>query len=547
MSENLTPDIRALPIAALTFSTTPAQAERRRHFSQEKLQELADSIKSEGLLQPIVVRPFRSEMVEGDAFEVVAGERRVRAHEIAGKEDILATVRELTDQQVAKIQLVENLQREDVHPLAEAEGYDELMKRHGYSADQVAEETGKSKAYIYARMKLLALCVDAREAYYADKLTASTALVIARIPRIEDQQRALKEVTAEGWNGRTMSYREAVDYVHKTFMLKLSGAPFARDDADLVPSAGACGPCPMRTGNQPELFGDVKGADVCTNPACFQTKKAAHVKRELEKAKETGERVIRGGEARRILPAKHGYWHDPEGAHKQLRNGYARPSDKCLADPKKRTYAELAGKDAPRVLLQNPDTGRVEKVFHVEAIADRLKAKGITPPKPAKSREEQRQQDQEAQHEQRQEETLARRAIFQAILKAAPTKLSREDLATIVCRQFQTGFGSDDAFYAALGWEMPKEAKTARSREKGQQLFRSRLLKLSDGELAQMAIAVTVIEDVLEDWGKPVELEALARRLGVDSKKIRAELNPPAPKADKKVAAKPSNKKAAHK
>lgn len=87
-----TSDIRALPLVALVFSETPAQIERRKGFNPEKLQELAESIKSEGLLQPIVVRPLPTH-----DYEVVAGERRVRASKIAGKEEILASVRDLTD------------------------------------------------------------------------------------------------------------------------------------------------------------------------------------------------------------------------------------------------------------------------------------------------------------------------------------------------------------------------------------------------------------------------------------------------------------------
>ena len=119
-------DIRTLPLAALTFSQTRAQIERREHFDKAALTELADSIKNVGVVQPILVRPFRDEMVNGEAFEVVAGERRVLAARQAGLEEILGTVRDLTDEQVLELQLVENLQRQDLHELAEAEGYEAL-------------------------------------------------------------------------------------------------------------------------------------------------------------------------------------------------------------------------------------------------------------------------------------------------------------------------------------------------------------------------------------------------------------------------------------
>jgi ParB/RepB/Spo0J family partition protein len=544
MSTTIT-NVRTLPLTALVLSQTSIQVERRAQFNQEALKELSATIKAVGRVeQAITVRPLPRHGKGEESFEVVDGERRYHATQMANLPEILAEVRDLPDDQVETIQIVTGLQKEGLHELVEAEGYETLLKR-GQSVDEIAAKCGKSKGTVYARMKLLALCPEARNAFRNGKVSASVALLLARIPVAELQQQALEHILKPNtWNDEPLTYRATLDYIHKEFTLRLSEAPFPRDDADLVPSAGTCGACPKRTGNQPELFGDIKGADICTDPTCFKVKKMAHVKRELEKAKTTGERVIRGGEAKRILPDSRQYWHDSEGAHKQLRAGYARPSDKCLDDPKKRTYAELAGKDAPRVLLQNPDTGRVEKVFEVAAIADRLKAKGITPPKKARDPEQQRQLDKEVAEQQRKEETTARCAIFQAILKAAPTKLPREDLATLISKSFNMGFGTDDDFYAALGWEMPKEAKAQRNRVKSEELFYARLLKVTDSELAQIAVAITVIEDVLTDWDKPVELEALARRFAIDPKKIRAELKPVATKVAKPAPAKASKKKA---
>lgn len=545
------PDIRSIPLAALTFSKTPAQAERRLHFSEEAMKELAESVEAEGIIQPIVVRPCPFREVDEEKFEIVAGERRVRACELAGLDTIPSLVRDLNDHQVARIQLIENLQREEVHPLSEALGYEELVHKHSYSVEQIAGEVGKSTAYVYARLKLLALSTDARKAFYAGKLSASTALLVARITGEELQLRALKEITDGGYHGdRVMTYREVQRYVHDTFMLKLSGAPFPRDDATLVPSAGACGPCPLRTGNQPELFDDVKSGDVCTSPACFQAKKAAHIKRELEKAKNTGERVIRGGDARRILPEKRSYYYESEGgSHKQLRNGYARPGDKCLDDPKKRTYAELAGKDAPRVLLQNPDSGRVEKVFEVAAIADQLKAKGIKVKPPAADKQEQREQDHEQQKRESKLEGAARRAIFQAILKAAPTALSHMDLAVLISRCAGFGSGDDANFYAMLGWPAPKGASKRYGGIESQRLFLKQLLDRTDAELAQLAVAVTAIDDATDDYGPCKELETLAQRFHIDTKKIRAAAAaaPPNPPKEEKKPKKKASKKAAKK
>lgn len=106
-------------------------------------------------------------------------------------------------------------------------------------------------------------------------------------------------------------------------------------DAKLVPAAGACGSCPTRTGNQPELFLDVKGADVCTDPKCFSAKRAAYRTQQLASAKEAGRTIIEGKTAAEIAP-----W----GPHNL--QGFVRPTDRCHRDRRNRTYGEIVGKKA---------------------------------------------------------------------------------------------------------------------------------------------------------------------------------------------------------
>jgi ParB/RepB/Spo0J family partition protein len=538
----------------LVLSQTPMQQERRKHRTAQDIKEIGDTLKSVGQIHPILVRPDPLAEVrksdDGDPlYEVVAGEGRYLGAEYADIDELRAEVRELSDEQVEEIQLIENLRRKGLHELVEAEGYEALMKR-GHSVEQIVEETGAtSKAYVYARLKLLALCEDARQIFRDGKVSASIALLIARIPVADLQKKAVEHITKPTWSGDPMSYRDAARYVQETFMLRLTAAPFLLTDAKLVPGAGACGPCPMRTGNSPDLFGDIGSADVCTNPQCFKAKKDAHLKRELDAAKNnyTGMRVIRGEQARRVLGDTR-YTHANKA---RLRNGFARPTDKCPDDKKKRTYAELAGKDAPMVLLQNPDTGLVEKVFQIDKIADRLKKSGVEAPAAAKDSAEAREQHRLREEKDEKIEVEARRAIFQAVIAAAPRKLAREDLAVLLSGIFEMGYGSDDEFYAALGWEQPKNPTGQDTR----QLFLGRLLKLTEGELAQLAVALPLIDVVANTWHKPTELEAVAKRLGVNPAQVRAEVlaphiepkeekNPP-PK--KKAPAKASKKKAARK
>jgi ParB/RepB/Spo0J family partition protein len=136
-----------VPLAKITPSTTNP----RKSFPKDKLDELTDSVKRLGVLQPILLRPLNG----GGTYELVAGERRYRASKAAGLTDIPATVRELTDAEVLEIQVVENLQRSDLHELEEAEGYEKLLKcahpsGEKYTVDEIAAKVGKSRSYVFA-------------------------------------------------------------------------------------------------------------------------------------------------------------------------------------------------------------------------------------------------------------------------------------------------------------------------------------------------------------------------------------------------------------
>jgi ParB/RepB/Spo0J family partition protein len=251
--------------------------DNRKRFDQVKLVELAASIKKMGVAQPILIRPVTPTAEQPEEFEIVAGERRYRASIIAGLDFIPAMCRQLSDVDAAKLRIFENLHREDPHPIEEAEGFQILMLQHGYSADQLAEEIGKSRAYVYARLKLCALALDVRDQVLDGKVDASTALLVARIPVPALQVRAMAEIL-EGYNDQPMSYREAAAFTQERYMLDLKKAEFDRADGKLLARAGACSTCPKRAGNQPEVFIDV-GADVCTDPDCFKDKKAAHLDR----------------------------------------------------------------------------------------------------------------------------------------------------------------------------------------------------------------------------------------------------------------------------
>ena len=289
----------------------------RKRFNQTALEQLAANIKEVGIVQPILIRPVTPTADAPQHFEIVAGERRWRAGNIAELQRGPTMIRKLTDLQAREIQLLENLQREDPHPMEEAEGFQELMLNAGYTADRLVEKLKKSRSHIYGRLKLCALTASVREKFLDDAIDASTALLLARIPVPDLQLKALTEITSP-WQGtgEAMSYRRAVTHIQANYTMDLKRAKFKLADATLLPLAGACTKCPKKTGNQPEVFKDIKSADVCTDPACYAEKRSAHDELTIAAASKGGPPVYEG----------------EEGAKRDRENAYTRYSDFVTAD-----------------------------------------------------------------------------------------------------------------------------------------------------------------------------------------------------------------------
>ena len=211
-------------------------------------------------------------------FELVAGERRLRAAKLAGIDRIPATVRDLTDREVLEIQVIENEQRDDLSPLEKARGYQVLVKDHGYNVEDLAAKIGKSPATIYGVLKLLDLPEKARKAVEAGDLPMSTAQLIARVPGDKARAELASQATKPNWEGSLPSYRHMKDEIQRRFMVELKQAPFSQKVETLVPEAGSCERCPKRTGNDRVNYPDAR-ADVCTDPACYRGKLEANARR----------------------------------------------------------------------------------------------------------------------------------------------------------------------------------------------------------------------------------------------------------------------------
>lgn len=273
-------EYRNLPVARLQESPTNP----RKRFNEESLNELAASFKSQGVLAPLVVRRVPS---DAEQFEVVAGARRLRAARLAELATVPVRVVELTDAAAIETQVVENLQREDIHPLEEANGFRSLIEVEAtkYTVAEIAAKCGKSEAYVVNRIKLTELIPPVAEAFLADRITIGHALLIAKLPPAHQQEAfnaSFRQMwTSEGNTQVLIPVRELAAWIQSNILLELAAAPFNKNDAELVPQAGSCTDCPKRTGFNSLLFSEVR-KDSCTDPQCFRAKVDAHVAKTVE-------------------------------------------------------------------------------------------------------------------------------------------------------------------------------------------------------------------------------------------------------------------------
>ena len=248
----------------------------RRTFDEGKLHELAESIRQHGLIQPITVRP------NSEGFELIAGARRYRAAQLADLFSIPARIVEINDAQAQEWQLVENSQRVDVHPYEEAQGFLRLLDFPGYDVAALVEKSGKSASHIYARLSLLQLIPEVAEAFTQERITASHANLIARLPQ-ESQAEAFEQCWRKDWQDsepHLLPAKHLSAWIQNNLYLALADAPFDREDTTLNPAAGACSACPRRSGYNTSLFCDVQG-DQCLDGPCYQIKLTAHIDREI--------------------------------------------------------------------------------------------------------------------------------------------------------------------------------------------------------------------------------------------------------------------------
>ena len=423
----------------------------RRTFEESKLQELAESIRQHGLIQPITVRPNSS------GFEIVAGARRFRASLLAELFSVPARIVDIDDAQALEWQLVENSQRVDVHPYEEAQGFERLLDLPGYDVAALVEKCGKSASHIYARLSLLQLIPEIASAFSAERITASHANLLARLPQ-NVQATAYEQCWRKDWQDKEahlLPAKHLSAWIQANLFLSLADAPFDREDPTLKPIAGACVTCPRRSGFNTSLFHDVQDGDQCLDSPCYQAKVTAHLDRELaarpeliqiengwRRASEQRPGAVQRGRFREIdtenpdpaLPCEaaqtaiivygkgigttltvctdnHCPVHDPRAAAHQAEN----PTPVLAPVPPVETEEEAETR------RQQHEQQRKEYEAEQERRAEQR-------------RQEQEREDQEYEAEQarREEQRKARAATFERILDNAPASLTHAQLRVLL-------------------------------------------------------------------------------------------------------------------
>lgn len=466
----------------------------RKHYDQKSLQELADNIAKVGILSPLLVRPAKpSNRLAVDGYEIGAGHRRYRAARLAKLTEVPVIVRPMDDAAFLELLCIENLQREDLHPMDEAQGFRTLMEKAGYDVDAVAAKVGKSKSYIYQRLKLADLIDPAKKAFLEEQITAGHAILIARL-QPKDQADALKYCEGNKWNGPA-SVRDLSQHIQRDIHLDLSGAPWKKDDATLVPAAGPCTTCPKRTGFSPDLFPDITKKDICTDRACFQAKGERFLAKKLEAAATAGEPLIR-------ISTDYGYHREQRG------DGVLRADRYREAKPGSCAHATKA------LVVEGRDLGQTKTICAEHSCKTH---RGYY----STGRDESWRKKQATEEQRRRREADRRRRILVALRAQAVARLDREDL-NLIALAFANDIWADyrKQIVALEGWEAKKQ-KGAYGNE-ATRTFAARIPAMKDSELSRLLLTMALIKCVdaheydPDKSQKANTLLTTARRHGVD-------------------------------
>lgn len=500
----------------------------RTHYPEDYIKGLAESMKAVGMISAMLLRPKA-----GGRFENVFGHCRKRAARLAGMKQGPAIVRELTDAEAAQLQAVENLQRKDLDAFDEAQSFAAYIKAHGCTKDEFCRRTGLSRTQVYNRLKLATLHDEGVKALRAGKIKQEVATLLARVPGEKHQAHGLKLIL-EGTYGsgepdELMTVRKARGLLREKFTLGLKGVIWALDDASLVESAGACTVCPKRSGCDPVLYKDLlgdfttygnpKGENVCTDPACFDAKKTAQLKANQAALEAKGKTVIAGNKARQAISAQG-----------EIKGGYIALS--AVKEEIKKAASKGNRPAVTTMTLQDPRTGKTVDVVKI----DEAKAAGvkIATPKPArnayasygspewKAQEAEKEAERKIIREKADRASESNMAVLRAV-HAALAKAPRTDDELLIVAQHlirQLDTDEDQAMAELYGVKKIEDLDAM-------------LPAMTVDQLGLFIVECAIVDDVIvyDAKFKPDALLAAAARHGVDVDAVRKQ------HADEKKAA----------
>lgn len=518
-----------IPIDSIVPSGTHVQAQRRKRYSIESLADLAASVAKLGVQQPGVVRKIAGEM-----YELVAGERRWRAARQANIDTFPAIVRDLDDASALEVQLVENIQREKLHPLEEAIGYDELMKVGKLTAVQVGDRVGMSRAWVYSRLDLLKLDDKIRAAFEKEQIDLSRALLLAGIKNPEHRERMFGIAMQKMGDSPLHSVRDLQEQMGRhRITVHLRAAPF--DTGATLGTLPPCTLCPKRSGNMDHAAAD---PDVCTDPACFDTKVKLAADHRLALVKTASDNVLRGADAAKVVFGKKdliGYvdldsiceddvYPEPEpdystvGGDEEAEQAAYDAWDEKSRAWQPRTYRKLLeGQQYTTTMIEMPGGRRAVSALPVKVARELLKSAGVKlsgevgqkpAPKPKRHDYKAEQERHEAQQKKRAEEekrVLAfRRKILAEVFPKATGPLTSDELHQ-VAEVFCDDWSARETLALVYGGKKPQ------------------IGNLKDAELHRAMRIVLFCDSAATAHRDAKPLLALAKRCKVDVAKIQKE------------------------
>jgi ParB family chromosome partitioning protein len=300
---NTTPKKQPDPIVSIPLDKILRnEGQPRKIFDANKLQGLAESIKQNSLLQPIIVRPNPDQSQKG-TYVIIAGERRYRAHCLLGEKTIPCVVKDADMEQAEIVALIENVQREDLSYVERAACVAQMLQTRDHNF--VAQKIGKGADWVRrAEMVHYNLPEVGKQMLEEKKLTVDAAIRIARIALKEHRALAIAKIAENKLNNR-----ESLDFLRTNYQTDLTRAPFPIDDDKLLKGVPTCVVCPHRVGNCRAYFslsgdGEISD-DTCTDPICFGKKALAEWERRVKKAAAEGIPVLTREESlREWMPGK---------------------------------------------------------------------------------------------------------------------------------------------------------------------------------------------------------------------------------------------------